>query len=150
MPTGRPTIYTPELAEAICMKLAEGRSLRAVCSAPEMPNRDTVSSWVINDVQGFSGQYAKARDIALDMLADEVLEIADTTQLGVKTKTDDTGKSETTEGDMIEHRRLRVDARKWYLSKLAPKRYGDKVINEHTGSVEIKHVVREIIDHAED
>lgn len=128
----RPTIYTPKLANAICAKLAQGLSLRAVCSEDGMPNRDTVSTWVINDIEGFSGQYAKARDIALDMMADEILEIADTPQQGVKIKTDEAGKNEVTTGDMIEHRRLRVDARKWYLSKLAPKRYGDKTEAEVT------------------
>jgi hypothetical protein len=55
-----------------------------------------------------------------------VVEIADTPQIGTKTKTGKDG-VEVTEGDMIDHRRLRVDARKWYLCKLAPKRYGDRL-----------------------
>lgn len=35
--------------------------------------------------------------------------------------------SEVTTGDSVERSKLRVDTRKWYLSKLAPKRYGDRI-----------------------
>lgn len=34
----------------------------------------------------------------------------------------------------VQRNRLRVDARKWLLSKMAPKKYGDKVTQEHTGA----------------
>jgi hypothetical protein len=124
---GRPSLYTPELAQRICERIAEGESLRSICREDDMPAEPTVRSWAINDLNGFSAQYTKARDIALDLMADDLIEIADTPQPGVKTKTNEKGETETTEGDMIEHRRLRVDVRKWYLSKLAPKRYGDKL-----------------------
>jgi hypothetical protein len=43
---------------------------------------------------------------------------------------------------MIDHRRLKVDTRKWYLSKLAPKRYGDRIAVEHSGSVSIEDRLR--------
>ena len=33
----------------------------------------------------------------------------------------------------IQRSRLRVDTRKWIMSKLAPKKYGDKVTQELTG-----------------
>ncbi len=38
---------------------------------------------------------------------------------------------------MIEHRRLQVDARKWYAGKLRPKVYGDKIQQEHSGEVTV-------------
>lgn len=104
-----------------------------------MPHESTVRSWVVEDRDGFSTHYTRARDIALDVMADELLEIADTPQMGVRTKVSD-GKVERIEGDMIEHRRLQVDARKWYLSKLAPKKYGDKVDVEHSGGVTVQVV----------
>lgn len=71
--------------------------------------------------------YARAREDQADTLADQIIQIADTPMLGVKTKTDDEGNVETTEGDMIEHRRLQVDARKWIAAKLKPKKYADRV-----------------------
>lgn len=77
--------------------------------------------------------YARAREDQADTLADQIIEIADTPMLGIKTKTDDEGNVETTEGDMIEHRRLRVDARKWIAAKLKPRKYGERLNTEHTG-----------------
>jgi hypothetical protein len=53
--------------------------------------------------------------------------------IGEKTKIMPDGKTETIKGDMIEHRRLQVDARKWMAARLAPKKYGDRVTNELIG-----------------
>lgn len=122
----RATTYTPEIGALICEKLAEGQSLRSICKTTGMPPESTVRRWVVEDVAGFAAHYTRARDLGLDSLAEEILEIANTPQVGTKTTTKATG-TETTEADMIEHRRLQVDARKWYLSKLAPKKYGDKL-----------------------
>jgi hypothetical protein len=36
---------------------------------------------------------------------------------------------------MIEHRRLKVDSRKWFLSKMLPKIYGDKLDLNHSGYI---------------
>lgn len=40
--TGRPSKYTPQLAAEICDRMANGKGLREICSAPDMPNRSTV------------------------------------------------------------------------------------------------------------
>ncbi len=126
-PRGRQTIFTQEIATAICEKLANGDSLRSVCESEEMPAESTVRSWALDDIQGFGAQYTRAREIGFEKRAEEILLIADTPLIGVKTKTNEKGEVETTEGDMIEHRRLQVDARKWLLSKMLPKRYGEKL-----------------------
>lgn len=112
---GRPSLYTPDIAATICKALAEGQSLRSICRADDMPSEATVREWVIDDREGFSSQYTRARDIGLDCVAEEVFEIADN-------------------GSDHQRDRLRFDARRWYLSKLAPKRYGDKITQEHTGA----------------
>lgn len=121
---GRKCTYTNAAAEEICRRLAEGESLRHICEDEHMPLAVTVRSWVVNDFHGFAERYARARDLGLDQLADEIIDIANTPAIGVRTETTD-DKVKTVEADMIEHRRLQVDARKWYLSKLAPRRYGD-------------------------
>lgn len=123
---GRPSTYQAEIAAKICARLAQGEPLKGICRDDDMPADSTVRGWVIDDVQGFAAQYARARDLGLDALAEDILSIADTPQVGQKTVSKATG-LEVTEGDMIEHRRLQVDARKWYLSKVAPKKYGDKL-----------------------
>lgn len=120
--------FTQELADAICERIADGESLRAICQDEGMPDKATVFRWLANDsLKEFRDQYARARECQADSLFDEVLKIADTPMLGVKTKTNEKGEVETTEGDMIEHRRLQVDARKWMAGKLRPKVYGDKL-----------------------
>jgi hypothetical protein len=130
---GRPSDYSQELADVICERIADGQSLRAICEEEEMPNKATVFRWLAAN-QEFSDQYARAREAQADSLFDEIITIADTTMVGEKTKTLPDGKVEVTTGDMIEHRRLRVESRKWMAGKLKPKKYGDKITQEHTGA----------------
>jgi len=122
---GRPSEYSQEIGTEICERLASGNSLRNICKASDMPSDRAVYRWLASN-EAFRQQYAHAREIQADTLADEILDISNTTVLGVKTKTTADG-VETTEGDMIEHRRLQVDARKWLASKMAPKKYGDRM-----------------------
>ena len=126
--------FNQATADLICERLAGGESLRSICRDEGMPSEATVRAWALDDVQGFAAQYARAREIGYDRLAEEMLAIADTPVLGVKIKTNEKGETETVESDMIEHRRLQVDSRKWMLSKMLPKKYGDKVAMEHTGA----------------
>lgn len=119
----------PLIAE-ICLRLAEGESLRSICSDKHMPSIGTFLGWVAES-SALSEQYARAKAIGLDVMADEMLRIADTPVVGQKSVSKATG-IEITEGDMVEHRRLQVDTRKWLLSKLAPKKYGDRQAIEHS------------------
>ncbi len=136
-PVGCQTVYTDAIADAICLQLADGLSLNAICRQPGMPSERTVRTWALDDLHGFAPRYAKARELGYLKLADELLDIADTSVIGIKTVSKPNG-VETTEGDMIERSRLRVDTRKWMLSKMLPKIYGDKVSLEHSGNVNIK------------
>ena len=100
-----------------------------------MPPDATVRLWVVDNVQGFAAQYTRARDLGLDVMAEEVLDISDDGR-------NDWVERETARGtpyvalneEALGRSRLRVDARKWYLSKLAPKRYGEKQAVELTGA----------------
>jgi hypothetical protein len=129
---GRPSTFTQDIADRICERLADGETLRAICRDDDMPDERTVRRWALDDVEGFSPQYARAREIGYHSLFDQMLEIADTPQHGVTTKESEKG-TEIRTGDMIEHRRLRVDTRKWMLAKALPKVYGDKLTAELTG-----------------
>lgn len=129
---GRPSSYTEAIALEICSRLADGESLKSICKDEHMPANATVRAWALDNVEGFSAQYTRARELGYSLLAEEMMAIADTPVVGVKTTSKATG-IETTEGDMIEHRRLQVDTRKWMLSKMLPKIYGDKITNELTG-----------------
>lgn len=105
---GRPTTYTREAADEICRRLAEGETLRAICRDMGLAI-GTVLGWVRDDRDGFAERYARARDIGYEVMADELIDIAD-------------GGSDDWQRD-----RLRVDARKWLLAKALPKRFGDRM-----------------------
>jgi hypothetical protein len=121
---GRPTQHTQELAAEICKQLASGKTLRAVCRADDMPPESTVRRWVMDDREGFAAQYAVSREIGYQSMADELIDIADDNARD--TVADEDG-HESTNHDVIARSRLRVDTRKWLLSKALPKVYGDKV-----------------------
>ena len=128
---GRPTSFTQKIADMICERLSDGESLRTICLGDDMPNRSTVFRWLADESRKeFRDQYARAREAQADFLADEILEIADDTARDTIV-TEKNGEQPNSE--WITRSRLRVDARKWLASKLAPKKYGDKVELSGTG-----------------
>jgi hypothetical protein len=129
---GRPTTYTKKLAGEICRRLADGHTLRAVARDGDMPPESTVRTWANNDVEGFSAPYARAREIGYQAMADEIIEIADDASNDWMERQNRDGKERLVlNSEHVQRSKLRVDARKWLLSKALPKLYGDKV--EHSG-----------------
>lgn len=121
--TARALEFTQVIADAICERIADGESLRSICRDESMPAKSTVFKWLAN-VKDFADQYARAREAQADTLADEILEIADETSHDTIV-TEKNGEQPNSE--WITRSRLRVDARKWLASKMAPKKYGDKI-----------------------
>jgi hypothetical protein len=115
---GRPSTYTPELGHLICHRLLEGETLKAICQDQGMPADSTVRLWVLDNVEGFSEQYARARLVGYHTMADDIIEIADNPK---------------TDAASVNRDRLKVDTRKWLLAKALPKIYGDKLTAEVTG-----------------
>lgn len=70
--------------------------------------------------------YKYAREVRSDVLFEQIIEIADTTEEGVTIETDDNGRTKEKKGDMTQHRRLKIDSRKWVVARMNPKKYGDK------------------------
>ena len=66
-------------------------------------------------------------------MADEIMQIADNTQEGAIVTEKADGSAEIKRADMLEHRKLRIESRKWLAAKLLPKVYGDKVQQEVSG-----------------
>jgi hypothetical protein len=142
---GRPTLFTPDLAQSVCIALAQGRSLRDVCEDEGMPAESTVRLWAVEDREGFSAQYAKAREIGYHMMADELLEIADNGSNDWMERNAEENDGWQLNGEHIQRSRLRVDARKWMLSKVLPKVYGEKQQHEVSGEVKHYHKVERVI-----
>jgi hypothetical protein len=108
---GRATeTYTPELAEAICRRLAEGESLAAIGRDPAMPCIATVYHWIERRPE-FEAMYVKARRAQADTFADEVREVG----LAATPAT-------------VWADRLRFDTLRWLAARLAPKKYCEQVV----------------------
>lgn len=122
-PVGRPSIKTPELVDALLTRLMTGETLRSICRDAAMPHRETVFRWIRSDTE-FRDQYAEAREIGLDSMFDEAIEIAD--DGSQDTIVDDEGR-ERINSEWVQRSRIRIDTRKWYLARAMPKKYGEKV-----------------------
>lgn len=122
--TGRPSSFTQEVADQICERLAEGESLRSILKDEGMPGLSTVFRW-LDDNEAFREQYTRARDIQADACFDELADMADEPP---EKKVDG-----SVDPGWVNHQKLRIDTRKWAISKLAPKKYGDRLTTELTG-----------------
>lgn len=112
-PRGGQTVYTEAIAEKILERLMYGEGLNTICKAHGMPAESTVRLWVIDDREGFAAKYTRARGIGMDAAADRLRERAKQAA-GL----DAAGVSAVA---------LEINTEKWYLSKIAPKTYGDKL-----------------------
>jgi hypothetical protein len=117
--------YTPELADEICERIANGETLRAICRDPHMPSWVTVYTWRKTYPQ-FSERFALARELGGDAIAEEALEISDTTQVGERTEESDTG-YKTVREDMLGHRKLQIETRLKLLAVWFPRKYGQRI-----------------------
>lgn len=121
---GRPSSFTQELADSICEHIAGGRSLVSWCKEDESrPAYTTVMRWLDSN-EAFQNNYARARQDQADYLAEEIIQIADDGEND--SYRDEEGRVRVDQ-DVIARSRLRVDARKWYAAKMAPKKYSDKL-----------------------
>jgi hypothetical protein len=130
-----PMILTQSIKDAILLRTAQGESMRALGRDPALPSRDRMLKELVEDSR-FAAQYAQAREAMYAGWADEILEIADDGTTDYITKVGRHGHEyEAVDQEHIQRSRLRVDSRKWLLSKLLPKTFGDRVEHEHGGEV---------------
>jgi hypothetical protein len=141
LPARKPAVYTEELALEVCARMAEGVPVTKVCKLKGMPSVSAFLYWLaaLNDEGQPANpvlveQYTRAREIQQEVLFAQIVELSDTVRIGIKTKrktipATKEGEKATVEetretGDMVDRARLQIDARKWVLGKMAPKKYG--------------------------
>lgn len=112
--------YSKEDKERISTEVLHGMrsglSAFKACKAAGVP-QSTFCGWVDDDQQ-LAEHYARAREDLIEMIATEIMEISD----------QDVGMSDgKKDWAAVQKHKLQVDSRKWLLSKLAPKKYGDKL-----------------------
>ena len=132
---GRPTKYTDELFDEICDLIATSeRGLVSICKDKGL-NTNTFYSWLEKEVE-LVNKYARAKNLQAEFMAEQILAIADD-------KTGDVLAGEFGEvgnSANVSRSKLQVDSRKWLASKLYPKKFGDKVQTELSGSLEVKQI----------
>ena len=112
----------------VCYQIAQGKSLRSILdSDDDLPSPSTFLEWM-GASSDLAEQYTHARQMSYQLLADEIVAIADENYT-----TDEHGVKERLSSEAIQRNRLRVDTRKWMLSKMLPKVYSDRVTQEITG-----------------
>jgi hypothetical protein len=119
--------YDPNLGDAICAQIADGKTLAEICSTDGMPSTDTLYKWLAA-APHFTASYARARDQCMDRWADEIIAIAD--DAAGDYYEDDQG-NQKFDNQNPQRSKLRIDTRKWVMSKIS-RRYADKVEIEQT------------------
>lgn len=116
---GRPTIYSKKLSDKICHELSKGASLRTVCQMDGMPEGGTIFRWLAEKTE-FREQYAQAKQESADALNEVLLDLGDD---AIRLSQEVDSKAS---GAVVQAVKLKADNMKWYMSKMKPKKYGDK------------------------
>ena len=106
----------------ILLEIEEGASLRSILRREDMPGRTVFFEW-LNDSEDKANQYARACEVRADAIFEDILEIADETSRDKKY----TESGEVIDSEYVARSRIKIDARKWMLGKMNPKKYGDKI-----------------------
>ena len=118
--------YTPSQVETLFKKVIaeveKGKALNHLLGTSGFPSRRKFYDWV-RENEDMRERYARACEIRADAIFDEIIQIADDS-------TNDslyTDKGEVQNTEWVNRSRIKIDARKWVLSKMQPKKYGDKL-----------------------
>ena len=118
-------IYSEAVVEELCARMAGGESLPQICRDAHMPNRWTVYNWAQTKPE-FLARFNEARERLCDYWADEILDISDNSTNDFMLREHGV----VLDAEHIQRSRLRVDSRKWLLSKLAHTKYGDRLLTQ--------------------
>jgi hypothetical protein len=122
-PSRRTKEDRPSLVAKVCARLERGESLLKACDA-ESVKAPTFMDWMRDDPV-LAEQYTRAREAGLHLMAQQIIEISDEQQVEARYQGEDVKLDLS--ATAVARNRLRVDARKWLLSKMMPKVYGDKL-----------------------
>ncbi|MCY7291336.1 MAG: hypothetical protein LH615_04055 [Ferruginibacter sp.] len=100
-------------------------------SRQEVPNSSTWNEWLNGDEE-LANRYARACEERADLIFEEILDIADDkSQDSIIT---DSG-NVVFNNEFAARSRIKIDARKWMLGKMNPKKFGDKIQQEFSGEL---------------
>ncbi len=138
---------TQEKFREICNMMAEGRTLTAILKSTGIVSRPAFYGWLWSQPQETLNMYERAREALADAWGDSIIEIAD--DGSNDTYIDDDGDTRTN-WDVVNRSKLRVDTRKWLMSKLNRKRYGDQGEADNTTQRKPEQITIVIADKPKD
>lgn len=115
--SGPECLYTPEIGQEICDRIAQGESVRAICRGNKtgFPAAETIRNWILYDTKGvpdsFREEYERARQVQADLYFEQVI-----------TKAEDCN----ADANSINKAKLEIDSLKWSLARMNRVKYGDR------------------------
>lgn len=136
MPGGRPTSYNKEIADEILLRLSKGEALIKICQDEHLPDDNTIYNWLLDQDRetkypGFFDKYRIAREIQLERRAEQIRDLAMDSSRDQVLPNGNGGYNANMMA--IKRDELIIKTDMWLMSKLAPKKYGDKITNEIKG-----------------
>ena len=125
----RNSIYTEELGERICSYLAQGMTLIEACEHDKsLPPHATIREWSYKNYYGFAVKYDLAFKLGCYAMAEQLFKVADDGSNDYIQKVSAAGTAFTVPNmEHIARSKLRIDTRKWFLSKLFPSQFGENI-----------------------
>jgi len=120
---GQPTAYTSEIGDFICDLTSKGNALEKIMPilkdemGVDIQSR-TVYNW-LRSIPEFKENYTAAKEDQADAMVDKMMAIADDETLDPA------------------HKKIMVETRKWAASKFKANKYSDRIVTEHSGSVNV-------------
>jgi len=152
-----PKIYTQKdkqnIINEICRRMIEnGEALRNIIKSKALPDLTTFYVWIDANKE-FSNQYARAIELRSESMANDIMNISDATKNDV---IKDENGNKIVNHNVIQRDRLRVDSRKWLMSKMYPKKYGDYIRQDNNVTSDMNlselkiHIVKPDNDNSEE
>lgn len=124
-------IYSDEIADLICARIADGEFLRVICRDPGMPKWRTVYNWKETKPE-FAEKLKEARKAGYDALAEDSLLMLDDQPERIGTMFGD-----KVDSGHVQWMKNRAEQRLKMLAKWDSGRYGDRLDLKHSGDVTV-------------
>lgn len=127
------TIYTQELGDHICERLANKESLTSICDEKDMPSAGAVALWR-KKYPAFDAQYLAAREMQAEALFEEIVDIVDDGRNDWIKRETKNGSYIALNAEAVQRSKLRAETRFKLIERMNPSRFGAKVQMDHTSS----------------
>ena len=128
--------FDQAIADEVCSRIAAGLGLEEICEGAHIPGKDTIYKWLAAE-RLFNDAYARAREYQMESWADDIVRISDdSTNDYMDRQAADGSVERVVDPENVQRSKLRIDTRKWVMSKLA-RRYADKVDVNVNASVKV-------------